>query len=466
MKKRIISLGLSLAMVLTSANSIFAASTTITGTPAGNSLPYTSSEATGKSDLTYLDSDITTVTLPTSALDFSMDPQGIIGATKAVAANTSLTTDAAKQSEFTRLLPTYAGRIYGTNILTIKNEGANEVEVGVSVVASVKRNDSEAKKTELLTNINEVKNTERLDDAKINPASGNDKEKANIISLDVAYTGYKEDTPANTDPATGDKNEGIVKFKDKADNNVIGEKILGFEPFEGSAATIAGYAGFDEAGSKITFKFDEDITYGIKYGAPGSNGKPTASVASGVTNTDTTKDLKTKGVSVGFAISGRLNKNADWSDYVIANGATNPNEEITVKAIYNVAPISGGNDTVAEDGDRTGNNVECGIDATVSAITGASLAITSANNDPSQEIVFTFTPGIMDSTVALDSSVAPKIDNNTVALDKYTAVSEYYVFSGNTLTIKPLFFTAGAATSSSKVTVQGNDGKSYSVNLS
>lgn len=439
MKKRIISLGLSLAMVLTSANSIFAETVKIDGQPA--TLPYASAAATGDGSLTYLDKDITVVTLPTGNLDFTMDPQGIVGATKvltddAAAQPPTLTSDALKQSAFTAALDANAGKIYGTNILSIKNEGANQVEVGVSIVASASRTDGEAAKTKFLSD----PALGKVSDSDVNPAQGDPKEKDNNIALNVAYTDYNVDTLAATATTAS---AGTIKYVEKLSATAPTDATIetAIDPHETTPTTIENYASFNDSGAKLTFQFEEDTTYGIK-----SDGSGYVAGIKGLTDTELAyTGPKTKGTSVGFMISGQLNKNADWSDY-----SGTPVETVSIKAIYDVKKLAAG---------TVGAGAK-GTLAALSTISGASISNPSVA-DLSADIDLTFTPSVMDAGVTLDSAVAPTINGTAIIIGRYNTAADYYVFNGNTLTMKPLAFTTVGATGTCTVEVKDTKGNPY-----
>lgn len=280
MKKKLLSLGLAIAMTVTASNIAFAEKTVIIDQD-GTTIATTDGiiaggEATGGGSTTVVDTDIMVVQLSTTAPDFTMDPQGILGASQGKSDGDSLAA-----ADVTAA----AGKIISNKVLFIKNKGAKPVNAEATFIPL-----KEGDKTVFTAQADVEADTNNNVAFEVIPSAiVKDAEDAALLNWDAA---------ANTNAGGFGISTGTAPADDSTNKADLADTGKTFK------YTLIGNAtyGYKVSGSDIVYE-------------------------AGVNKTAATKEQM-----VGFRVSGKVNTKADWSDY---SGAS-PAEAVKLKVVYSV----------------------------------------------------------------------------------------------------------------------------------
>lgn len=481
MKKKIFALALSMTMALSAvgayAEVVDIGTEDASGNVTSNVVNKGESYGVGSSDLTGdgevpggLDKEIITVTLPSYAPGFVLDPTGMYATSKAMleidamsaAEKTALVADTTDprhelwddtnsvfdQAKLDAYTTSNAGKLtYKGDVMRVTNIGSSPVAVSATFMAKSSKGKTEfvaSTGSDIATTTDPKVSFQAVYNDAVKESAAGSVTTTEIVAPHLTLNPAKE-----SDGST--LSDGEIKF--------------------GGTAAAQG-VDFLAGGTTIRLALKGDQSYGLAKNA--TSGKieyvpgqklpdgtaPSATLGFGAT------DKHIKHVQ-GFIIAGQCSPNANWDAY----GAADPADELSYRVVYKV-------DKIEKYNDPTGKvTVEGGAEESFTAATGligtpAAVVLGFASGltgSASSDLILTFNGGIDGIKVAKTKLMITKPDGTTFnVMDQgsYWRDGSYGSLEDTKVTVKKAALTAaGITTGAVKVTVTGSDGKDYTANV-
>ncbi len=403
-----------------------------------------------------------------------------------------------QQEVYDNLCKYYKGTVKGKSVLVFSNNGMNNVQIDITAQTVVKKGDKTVFLDAVTTvgdDTNKEDGTEKnlRNELKLNFNVDADQIQVDEENLINTPTGAATDIMDSTSTDTNFGKKGEVKyFKDSTTASAEAAADKAKQKQVVYAADSTGQV-FDNDGALIQMTMAGDYSYGVPFDLnatkdeykAGTTNLSTAAKAAVDAATDkaTAKQnlVKTKATHTAFMITGEMNDDADWKDYI----GTNATEAVGCKAVYTVtkldptpADVNGGT------GNGTGfvqnlNGTTPGTDDYIAAgsIKSAAAtkgAFTAAGTFGTADLVLTLTPGsvskekLSDAYLVIGGKDVTTLKSGTIWYNKSWGAFDT---AAGTVTIKAAFLKGtdlGIDTASGKkftVDVKDTNGKTWSVEV-